>query len=103
MIVREVQRRVRRFIVIGVFANRMRVIGGIVVDTVVDIAAVMGGHRRIRILRHSRVSIVTGMRVRRRGHTDQRSNQQSEHDKQTTHANPPPHRLSRYDDARRQA
>ena len=78
-------------------------IGGIVIDVVVGIAAVIG-HRRIRILRsNSRVSIVTGMRVRRRGHTDQRSNQQSEHDKQTTHANPPPHRLSRYDDARRQA
>ena len=103
MIMREVQRRVRRLLVIGVLADGMRVIGGIVIDVVVDITAVIR-HRRIRILRsNSRVSIVTGMRVRRRGHTDQRSNQQSEHDKQTTHANPPPHRLSRYDDARRQA
>ena len=93
MIVREVQRRVRRLLVISVLADRMRVVGGIVVDVVVGIAAVIR-HRRIRILRHSRVSIVTGMRVRRRGHKDQRSNQQSEHDKQTTHANPPPHRQS---------
>lgn len=86
LMVSEIQRRVRRFLVIGVFADRVRVIGRIVIDVVVRVAAVRRVRRMIGVLCDRLIRVMIGMRGRQRGRKDQRCNQYPDGGKKPTHA-----------------
>lgn len=104
LMVSKVQRRVRRLLVIGVFADRVRVIARIVIDVVVCIAPMRCVRRMIGVLCDRLIRVMIGMRGRRRGRKDQRCNQNPDGGKKPTHAKPiSPRPTQTYSDAGRQA
>lgn len=86
--VRKVERRVRRLLVIGVFADGVRVIGRVVFEVVIVGVAVMDMHLRIRIVRSRRVPVIR-MRVRWCRQKHQRGNKQTKRDEQISQERPP--------------
>lgn len=86
--VNKIERRVRRFLVIGVFADGVRVIDRVVFKVVIVGVAVVGIRSRIRIVRSRRVPVIR-MRVCRPGQKHQRGNKQPKRDEQILQGRPP--------------